>query len=369
MTLPDSSRYIPLIIEALQSVNGFAKASSVKQWIADYLTEKGESIPETILSSGAQKFANDIQWARMYLVNAGLLEPMKTAGYGNWKLTNAGWEAALDEAGVKAILEATTQKGKIQTDDTQDAPSEEPQQGVLAGMESWQSTLKAILTKMPYKGFERLCARIMTDNGLIATKVTGQTGDGGVNGEGLLPIDKYGLIKTPVAWQCKRFDGNNVGTKDIRDFRGAIEGRAKYGLFFTTASYTPSAESEALRPGATPIELVGLEQLIELMGSAAIGVEKISEEVGAYQVKVSFFDEYLHPSSSSAIEKESVFSEITVQLLLPKANGIVIASSKAASLIEPPYRPHSTRQQRASSWAAWKKTANIDRSDPLPGNG
>ena len=95
--------------------------------------------------------------------------------------------------------------------------------------------------------------------------------------------------------------------KHIRDFRGAIEGRAKYGLIFTTASFTPSAESEALRPGATPIELVGLEQLIELMGSAVIGVEKISEEVGAYQVKVSFFDEYLHPSSSSAIEK-SLFS-------------------------------------------------------------
>ena len=88
------------------------RLSSVKQWIADYLTEKGETIPETILSSGAQKFANDIQWARMYLVNAGLLEPMKTAGYGNWKLTNAGWEAPLDEAGVKAILERDHTEGQ-----------------------------------------------------------------------------------------------------------------------------------------------------------------------------------------------------------------------------------------------------------------
>ena len=55
--------------------------------LRNYLTAKGETIPETSLSSGAPKFANDIQWARMYLVNAGLLEPMKTAGYGNWKLT------------------------------------------------------------------------------------------------------------------------------------------------------------------------------------------------------------------------------------------------------------------------------------------
>lgn len=309
MALLDSSRYIPLIIQVLQSVNGFAKASSVKQLIADHLTENGQAIPETILSSGVQKFANDIQWARMYLVNAGLLEPMKTAGYGNWKLTDAGWQASLNEAGVKAILDATTQKDKIQATDTQDAPSEAPLQGTLAGTESWQSTLKAILTKMPDKGFERLCARIMTNNGLIATKVTGQTGDGGVDGEGLLPIDKFGLIKAPVAWQCKRFDGNNVGSKHIRDFRGAIEGRAKYGLVFTTSSFTPSAEGEALRPGATPIELVGLEQLIELMGSAAIGIEKNSDEIGDYQVKTSFFEEYLHPSSSSSLEK-NLFSVV-----------------------------------------------------------
>jgi len=40
------------------------------------------------------------------------------------------------------------------------------------------------------------------------------------------------------------------------------------------------------------------------MGSAAIGVEKISEEIRACEVKVSFFDEYLHPSSSSAIKKD-----------------------------------------------------------------
>jgi restriction system protein len=297
MALPDSTRYIPLVIEALRSVNGLAKASAVKQWIAESLTAKGESVPDTILTSGAQKFANDIQWARMYLVNAGLVEPMKTAGYGNWKLTREGWSVPLDEASVVAIYGATALKGKSQTNDTQEAPPEDPQQESLPGTESWEFVLKKILTTLPDKGFERLCAAIMTNNGLLATKVTGQTGDGGVDGEGMLAIDDYGLIKAPVAWQCKRFNGsNNVGSKEVRDFRGAIDGRAKYGLIFTTSSFTPSAEAEARRPGATPVELVGLDRLIDLMRNKKLGVDNSADGSETLEVKTEFFDEYVHPA-------------------------------------------------------------------------
>jgi hypothetical protein len=70
-----------------------------------------------------------------------------------------------------------------------------------------------------------------------------------------------------------------------------------------TASFTPSAETEARRPGATPIELVGLERLIELMRNKGIGVDKVSDDAGGHQVKAAFFDEYLHPSGSSPFGK------------------------------------------------------------------
>ncbi len=298
--LPDSTSYIQPIVEALRSLNGVAKAAAVKQWIAESMMAEHKAVPDTILASGAQKFSNDIQWARMYLVNADILEPMATAGYGNWKLTPKGWDMVLDAASVKAIYKASAQKGTAGNSDAQDAPSEDARQSELIGTESWESNLKNLLTKMPDKGFERLCAFIMTKNGLLATKVTGQSGDGGVDGEGMLAFDALSLIKAPVAWQCKRFDDNKVSSSKVRDFRGAVEGRAKYGLIFTTSSFTPSAEMEACRPGATPIELIGLERLIKLMQKNAIGVQSVSSNAGDYQVNEGFFAEYLYPTGGSA---------------------------------------------------------------------
>lgn len=298
--LPDSTNYIKPIVEALRSLNGVAKAAAVKQWIADNMASQHQVIPDTILASGAQKFSNDIQWARMYLVNADLLEPMAVAGYGNWKLTPKGWEIELDTAGVQTIYKTTAQKSTTPNTDTQDAPPEEALQGELIGTQSWESVLKKILITMPDKGFERLCAFIMTKNGLQATKVTGQTGDGGIDGEGMLAFDDLSLIKTPVAWQCKRFEENKVSSSQIRDFRGAVDGRAKYGLIFTTSSFTPSAEMEARRPGATPIELVGLERFIELMKKNAIGVKPDNQNIQNLEVDQAFFAEYLHPTGGAS---------------------------------------------------------------------
>lgn len=142
----------------------------------------------------------------------------------------------------------------------------------------------------------RLCANIMTRNGLIAATVTGQTGDGGIDGEGMLAIDELSLIKAPVAWQCKRYKDKPVSPDTIRDFRGAIEGRARFGLIFTTSSFTSQAQNEARRAGATPIELVGLEDFLELMRKNEIGVMKSEDDPKVHQVDHKFFDEYLNPA-------------------------------------------------------------------------
>ena len=300
--MPDTTKYIWPIVEALRSLNGMAKAAAVKHWIADGMTIKGLPIPDTILASGAQKFSNDIQWARMYLVNAEMLEPMSIAGYGNWKLTPKGWDVPLNTKSVKAIYAVSAKNSAPTNSDAQDAPPEDLRQAELAGMASMKTMLKKALTTMPEKGFERLCAFIMTKNGLLATKVTGQTGDGGVDGEGMLAFDELALIKTPVAWQCKRYGGIKVTPGHVRDFRGAIEGRAKYGLIFTTSSFTPSAEMEARREGATPIELVGLEQFLDLLQNPKIGIGLADDVADCETAVKKFFAEYLHPNVSAVAD-------------------------------------------------------------------
>jgi restriction system protein len=286
--LPEVVGYIPRVIVALRALDGVAKAAAVRNAIVEAMNASGEPINETQHSSGVLKYANDIAWARMYLVNAGLIEPPTVSGRGVWKLTEAGWTSPLDTNAILAIY------GKKPAQNVEGLAELESSQQELPGLDTWELQVKKILTTMPDQGFERFCAYLMTRNGLQATKVTGKTGDGGVDGEGLLALDQLSLIRTPVAWQCKRYAEKPVMPDAVRDFRGAIEGRAKYGLIFTTSAFTSGAEQEARRQGATTIELVGVERLVELIGSLEIGICKAAD--GTPEADSAFFAEYLNPA-------------------------------------------------------------------------
>lgn len=291
-TTKTQMEYILLIIDALRQMNGSAKAASVKGWIATIL---GDKVPETTLPSGASKFSNDLQWARMYLVNSEILEPVDKVGRGNWVLTPKGWKAPLTPEYAKSIYEQTSKKGQTGSEDVS-APDEDGKQGTLT--QDWEICLLHALREMPPEGFERLCAHIMLRSGLEA-QVTGGTGDGGIDGEGLLPVDKFGLVKVRVAWQCKRYgDGGSVQSKEVRDFRGAMNGRAEYGVFFTTSVFSGGSIKEATRNGTAPIQLVDSEALIRLMGVEKIGVHAANPEM--LEIDHDFLKQYLHP------EKEAV---------------------------------------------------------------
>lgn len=298
-------RLMPMVVKALRDMNGTGRAAAVKGWIADKLSGTGQDLQDRVLSSGALMFTNDIQWARMYLVNADILEPMKESGHGVWKLTPKGWEVSLDLQTAQQIYEASSRKA---ASDIQVAPENDDEQSDLPGTNTWRSDLAKLLTRLPDKGFERLCAYIMTENGLEA-KSTGKTGDGGIDGIGVLPVDDFGLVKMRVAWQCKRYKDNKVPSKDIRDFRGAIAGRAEYGIFFTTSEFTPSAESEAERLESAQIKLVNLEDLINLFKdnhNKRMGVIQNPEKTTEMILDKSFFEEYINPKGESNPEQSSL---------------------------------------------------------------
>src|SRR5207253_899858 len=96
--------------------------------------------------------------------------------------------------------------------------------------------------------------------GFVQVRVTGKTGDGGIDGVGLVRIG--GLLSFPVLFQCKRYQGS-IGASTIRDFRGAMIGRADRGLVITTGTFSRDAKLEATRDGAPPIDLVDGEELME----------------------------------------------------------------------------------------------------------
>ena len=102
---------------------------------------------------------------------------------------------------------------------------------------------------MPPELFERLCQRLLRELGFDEVTITGRSRDGGIDGTAILRGKT--LISFAVAFQCKRWK-NPVGPNVVRDFRGAMGGRAEKGMILTTSTFTKDAKAEAVRDGVTP---------------------------------------------------------------------------------------------------------------------
>jgi restriction system protein len=139
----------------------------------------------------------------------------------------------------------------------------------------WKEKLLNAIMSMKPNSFERFCQRLLRESGFIQVEVTGKSGDGGIDGKGIM---RLGLLSFHVIFQCKRYKGS-VPSKEIRDFRGAMVGRADKGLFITTGTFTRDSKSEACRDGAPPIDLIDGDQLIEKIKELGLGVKIKTEEV------------------------------------------------------------------------------------------
>ena len=141
---------------------------------------------------------------------------------------------------------------------------------------SWRDTLLSTLYKIKPDAFERLAQRILREAGFIKVEVTGKSGDGGIDGMGILRVN---LVSFTVLFQCKRYQGS-VGAGAIRDFRGAMMGRCDKGLVITTGTFSSDARKEATRDGAPAIDLIDGEALCDLLKSLKLGVDiKLVEEI------------------------------------------------------------------------------------------
>lgn len=140
----------------------------------------------------------------------------------------------------------------------------------------WRSELLSALGAMSSDGFERLAQRLLREAGFTKVEVRGKSGDGGIDGVGVLRVN---LVSFQVYFQCKKWKGS-VGAKEIRDFRGAMQGRADKGLFITTGRFTAQASDEATRDGATAIDVIDGPRLCDLLKERGLGVRtKMVEEV------------------------------------------------------------------------------------------
>ena len=90
-----------------------------------------------------------------------------------------------------------------------------------------------------------------------------------------------------VLFQSKRYQGS-VSSSQVRDFRGAMTGRADKGIIVTTGRFTQEAKKEAIREGAPPMELVDGEGIIDLFEQNQLGLKPVL----TYEVDTNFFDDF-----------------------------------------------------------------------------
>ncbi|MGA2542823.1 MAG: restriction endonuclease [Verrucomicrobiota bacterium] len=216
-------------------------------------------------SSNMTEVEYRLAWARTYLKNYGLLE---NSARGVWALTKAaeGVEV-LDVKEVRRIVGERMRKSRKSRKAESGHEQEEELEGAI---EDWRKRLYALLTKeIDPSAFERLVQRVLREAGFIQVEVTGRSGDGGIDGRGIARI--HGFMSFHVVFQCKRYQGV-VTPAAIRDFRGAMVGRADKGLFLTTGTFSKEAVKEATRDGAPPIDLIDGDALADKLKEYSLGV-------------------------------------------------------------------------------------------------
>lgn len=281
------TRWMGPLLDCLRALGGSARPKEVSNWIARELHLSPE-ITEAIIKSGVNRFHNQVQWARQYLVWEGLLDDSKR---GIWTLSPLGWKTRIDADAARTIFLNRAKIGQVQRKqrtgtETQAEPefSDAPPPD-----EAEEIDLLAILKDLPPYGFELICGRLLREHGFEEVEVTQRSRDGGIDGYGLLRLSPF--VSLRVAFQAKRYK-DVVSRSAVGEFRNALLGRAEKGVFITTGRFTSDAEGEATRDGVVPIELIDGERLVELFQDAGIGVRPKT----IYEIDHAFFDEFRrHP--------------------------------------------------------------------------
>jgi len=250
-------------LQALKRLGGSASIDELVPEIVKFLNLPQQVAEVPHGNTGRTELEHRAAWARTYLRNAGYLDNSER---GVWALTPKGtqtesvdgrqiarefalqWQAARAETGATGAPRVT--------DDTEPPAT-------------WQDKLMSILQAMDPTAFERLCQRILRESGFIEVEVTKRSGDGGIDGHGTIRLG--GLISFNVLFQSKRYKGN-IGPDTVRDFRGAMVGRADKGVLISTGGFTLEARREATRDGAPPIDLIDGRLLAEKLKELKLGV-------------------------------------------------------------------------------------------------
>lgn len=266
------------LLQAIRDLGGSGTIEEINGRVIEIMSLSDDQI-EVLHNpdkGGSTEVEYRLAWTRTYLKRYGLLE---NSSRGVWALNESGRK--VEEIDTKVVVrnvrEQMKKARKTKTDDTIDDE----------GLDiSWQDELLDVLLGIDPSAFERLIQRLLRESGFSQVEVTGRSGDGGIDGRGIMRLG--GMMSFQVIFQCKRWK-NSVGASIVRDFRGAMVGRADKGLLVTTGTFTKEAVEEATRDGAPAIDLIDGDQLLNMLKNFGLGVETKTIEIEDVSIDKEWF--------------------------------------------------------------------------------
>jgi restriction system protein len=309
MAIPD---YQTLMLPVLRAAaEREKKVADVADQVADQIGLSSEE-RVAMLPSGRQRILhNRLHWSKFYLTKAGLIRSpsrgrfvateegrkllatnperinvpllMKLPLFKDWYVNQGG---AAPEA-VEAIFDPKSAKTASIT----------PEEQIESAYQAVQSALRTDLLERIGQNspsfFEQLIVDVLIamDYGgsrkSAAAQLTGQTGDGGI--DGIINEDRLGLDRIYV--QAKRYAKDHaVGRPEVQAFVGSLVGRgATKGVFVTTSTFSQQARDYVIHLTQRVI-LVDGESLADLMIEHGVGVRK-TRAVEFNRLDEDFFSE------------------------------------------------------------------------------
>jgi restriction system protein len=266
--IPTFDKLLIPTVKALVQLGGSGTIEEINTTVYEIANLSDEILQIPHGESGSRSEVDyRLAWSRTYLKKFGLLE---NSARKIWALSKPDIEVSKlnhTEIVKKVREQEKLIESELEKDITQEIESTIDE---VDNSEEWKEKLLNILYKITPSAFERLSQRLLRESGFSQVEVTGKVGDGGIDGKGIVRVS--GLLSFHVIFQCKRYQGS-VSPSQIRDFRGAMQGRADKGLFITTGKFTREAIKEATRDGAPPIDLIDGELLCDKLKELKLGIE------------------------------------------------------------------------------------------------
>lgn len=182
--IPKYHKLMNPLLKALHELGGSGSIEEISSRVSESLDlpEDVLSIPHDPEKSSQTELEYRLAWARTYLKRYGILDNSE----------RGVWVIVPDKREVRAVNPqevVKTVRDMIRKDREENKTAGQTEEELPEEAETWRNKLHYVLTKeLSPDSFERLIKRLLRESGFVQVEVTGRTGDGGIDGKGIIRV-------------------------------------------------------------------------------------------------------------------------------------------------------------------------------------